>query len=415
MHRGWLFRIILVILILGIGTFLIVRNTVLKKKLAQGEIAEITPKDFLPFGNSGGEGGFQELINIITGRGDTLVTPPKKHITAIAENVAGMRLILIEDEIAGPTSTDNTGKNVYDRILALRYVAQENGYVYDYVPKYGKSYLRSDTPIPRVSFAHISPNGNQILFQYLAGDLTTEKSVLGTLGSPDVILLPDNMPSFAFSKNGQFAYIRKNSTGSTIVVRSIDGKEAAVYASPLTEWNLAFINEDSLLLTTKASERSAGFAYILTLSNKSLSRLWSGINGLTTKVSPNGGYILRAETVSSGPELSLYNTRTKTIKKVGKMGMVEKCAFREDDTAFACALPRSFESRLYPDSWYLGEVSTNDEIAIYTTENLNERIYDSLFAGVGQTVDVWTLSTSASGNITAFLNKNDMSLWLYEE
>ncbi len=413
MHRGLLLRIILIVLILGMSAFLIMRNNVLHKRLDAGEISEIKAKDFLPFG-SGTTSGLKDIFGSIIGGNDEVYTPPKRHIKEIASNAAGMKIVLIEDEIAGPIGTNN-GVKQYEYIKAIRYVSRENGYVYDYVPKYSKSYLRSDTPIPRISFAHFGQDGNQILFQYLDKDLVTEKSVLGVLGNSNVFLLPDNTPSFAFGPKGSFAYMRRSNEGAVLMVRDSLGKESAVYSSPLTEWNMDFMGPDKILLTTKASEKALGFSYILDLNSKKISRLFGDAAGLTTKVSPGGGYILKAETVSSGPVMSLYNVRTKNLVGLGKMGMVEKCDFRSDDTAFTCAFPKSFESRLYPDSWYLGEVSTNDELAQYTTENLNEKTFTSLMEEIGEEVNVWQLSVDTSGTLAAFINRNNMSLWLYEE
>ena len=416
MHKGRLTRIILVILILGMGSFLLIRNYNLKKSLSEGKISQITAKDFLPFGSSVNQKITDVVNNILDTKNDTPQIEDKKTLSKISEKVAGLKTVLINDEVEGKTGTDDKGNSTYNKVAALRYVKSENGYVYDYVPKYKKSYLISDTEIPHVSIATFSPDGNTILFQYLDGDLKTEKSVIGTLGGSNINLLPDNIISFSFGQNNKFAYFKKTTYGANLILRDlITNKETIIYNSPISEWNTSFINEDSILITTKASEYADGFAYIVNTKNKIVSKLWSGISGLTTKVSMNGNYILRGETIASGPVLSLYNMKTKSLIKLSKMGLVEKCNFIMDETNITCAIPKSFENKAYPDSWYLGEVKTDDALIRYTTENLNERILKNLSSEADTPIDVLKLDTNVAGDFVSFINKNDSSLWIYEE
>jgi hypothetical protein len=208
---------------------------------------------------------------------------------------------------------------------------QENGYVYDYIPKYKKSYLISDTQIPKVSFAYFSTDGNDVLFQYLDGDLATEKSVLGRLGVNNITILPDNISSFAFSPEGEFAYFKKTNTGGSLVLISKNGAETTLYNSPISEWHVQFMLND-MLITTKASELAPGFSYIVNKSTKKVTSLWNNIIGLTTKASPKGNYILRSESTTAGPKLSLYNTKNGTLSSINKLGLTEKCSFSPDET-----------------------------------------------------------------------------------
>ncbi|OGI76181.1 hypothetical protein A3C57_00290 [Candidatus Nomurabacteria bacterium RIFCSPHIGHO2_02_FULL_33_12] len=415
MHRGRLIRIILIILILGMGGFLIVRNISLKKQLKNGEISNITSKDFLPFGGNGGGGGsiIKNIFN--TNDNEKDINEVKTPLIKIHDSVAGSIIVNIPDEIAPSTGLDKNGNKIYDTTLAIRYVTKENGFVYDYIPKYQKSYLISDTPIPKVSFAHFSPNGNTILFQYLDIDLITEKSILGTLGNNTVTVLPNNIISYAFSKNGKFVYVQKTNNGAKFILKNEVGKESVIYESELSEWNVNFLGEENLLITTKASEYADGFSYIININNKTVKRLWTNVTALTTKASLGGNFILRGETEKSGPKLSLYNVKTGELSPLGKMGMVEKCSFSEDETTLTCAIPKSFENRPYPDDWYLGIIETNDGIIRYTTQNKNTRIISDLEQDSGNPIDVLELKVNNSGSMTIFINKKTSELYLYEE
>jgi len=397
------------------GVYLFVRNNTLKKEVAEGTRENIEIKDFLPFGN--GDGGIIDRVldSVIPGRNDTENSDSTRKLAVlIRENVAGSITIDRADEVAGPTGVDSNGNNIYNLVPAIRYVLQENGYVYDYIPKYKKSYLISDTPIPKVSFADFSASGNEILFRYLDSDLITEKSVLGVLGVNNITILPDNISSFAFSGNGEFAYFKKTLTGSSLILISKDDTETILYNSPITEWNMEFMLND-ILITTKASELAPGFSYIINKSDKKVTALWRNVVGLTTKSSANGNFILRSESTTAGPKLSLYNTKTGTLSPLGKLGLTEKCSFSNDATILICGVPKDFVNKLYPDAWYLGEIETDDGIIRYTTENLNERVLPNVSKEVGGVVDVWGIGINNAGNITTFINRANMGLWTYEE
>ncbi len=409
-------RISLFILILGMGAFLIIRNITLKKQLKNGEIAEIKPRDFLPFGDKAKD-FFNNAIDKVTGNeeNDNQQNQENKlRLNKVSADVAGSAVVIIDDEIAGPVGTDKNGNNIYDKITAVQYVLKENGFVYSYIPKYKKSYLISETKIPHIQNAKISDDGNIVLFQYLDSDLSTEKSVLGKLGDSAVKILPDNIISYDMNQSGDFVYVKKSKTGSIISLINNFGNEVNLYVSTVTEWNVKFINNNELLLTTKASEYFNGVSYVYNIRSKSMTRLWGGFSGLTTNISSGGNYILRAVTEQSGPKLALYDNKTKSVFDLNKLGMVEKCAFSKDETILVCALPKEFQNMAYPDSWYLGEISTKDNFIKYTTLNKNETILPG-FNDITEDFDVINLNISNTGDIMSFINKKDSSLWVYEE
>jgi hypothetical protein len=103
------------------------------------------------------------------------------------------------------------------------------------------------------------------------------------------------------------------------------------------------------------------------------------------------------------------------LSSINKLGLTEKCSFSPDETILIWGIPKDFVNKLYPDAWYLGEIATNDGLVRYTTENLNERVLPNVSSEVGSNIDTWEIGINNAGNIMTFINRNNMSLWLYEE
>jgi hypothetical protein len=394
--------------------FLFVRNRDLQNKKKTGQISDIKAKDFLPFSNG------INIPNIIgTLPKEPEINSPENNaiqeekLTQIGKQVAGQIFIKRNDEIKGEIGEDKNGKKIYEQIDAVRYVLKENGFVYDYLPKYKKSYLISNTEIPQTSIAIFSPDGTHIIFRSLDKDMYTEKSVKGILGK-NTEILPNNITSFDFNTENSLVYVKPTNSGGSQIIENKGGKNTVLYESPIQEWNVMYSGEN-IILTTKASELAPGYSYILNKVNKSLSRIIRAESGLTTLASNNGEFILYSETKKDGPVISILNTKTNAINSLGKLGMSDKCIFNNTDTYIYCALPKSFENTLYPDSWYTGEIVTNDALVAYTTTNLNEKIILNMNELSSKTFDIESLSVSESGKDFAFINKTDNSLWIYEE
>ena len=66
----------------------------------------------------------------------------------------------------------------------------------------------------------------------------------------------------------------------------------------------------------------------------------------------------------------------------------------------------------YPDAWLLGEVALSDMLwQINVTDNTAVLVSD-LARESGSAIDVWQPTSDPTGSFVAFLNKNDLSLWL---
>ncbi len=138
-----------------------------------------------------------------------------------------------------------------------------------------------------------------------------------------------------------------------------DNKKVQLFESPFSEWLSGWPTTSLITMTTKPSGSVPGYMYTIDPAKKNLIQVFGGINGLTTLTSPSGKLVLYG---NSALTLSIYHTDTKTSDVLGIKTLPEKCVWNKTGDTIYCAVPKSINSGLYPDAWYQGEVSFNDQI-----------------------------------------------------
>ena len=80
-----------------------------------------------------------------------------------------------------------------------------------------------------------------------------------------------------------------------------------------------------------------------------------------------------------------------------------------------CAAPRLVNGTNYPDIWYQGEISFEDQIWKISVETGSASIIlDPAATGVGEEVDGIKLVVDEGENYLFFVNKKDSFLWRVE-
>jgi hypothetical protein len=78
-----------------------------------------------------------------------------------------------------------------------------------------------------------------------------------------------------------------------------------------------------------------------------------------------------------------------------------------------CGVPSYFPEANYPDDWYKGVISFNDEIWIYDVNNFaKEKVNISQRDKVA--LDIINPQLSEDDNFLLFQNKKDLSLWILD-
>jgi hypothetical protein len=76
-----------------------------------------------------------------------------------------------------------------------------------------------------------------------------------------------------------------------------------------------------------------------------------------------------------------------------------------------CAVPSKPVSGTYPDDWYQGTVSFNDNIWQVNADTSELHQIASITDQSNQFVDGFNLNTDSKDNFLIFMDKNHLSLW----
>ena len=326
-------------------------------------------------------------------------------------------------EIPATTKTPKPTPPPTEFVPALRYVEKLNGNIYQtFADKIDERKITA-TLIPQVYEAYFGNKGESVIVRYLKDDTKTIETFVGSLPKEilggDVLednkivgsFLPENISDLSLSPDTLKIFYLFNINNSAIGVTSgyLGDKKNQIFSSPFTEWLSLWPNSKMITLTTKPSSDVLGYMYAINPNQKDFTKILSNIKGLTTLTSPSGKLVLYGDNNLS---LKIYNTDTKESVLVGIKTMPEKCVWNNASAIIYCAVPKFIDGKNYPDSWYQGEVSFNDEIWKIDALNGNATfIVDPSSLPDGENIDGIKLSLDNNENYLFFMNKSDSYLW----
>jgi hypothetical protein len=221
-------------------------------------------------------------------------------------------------------------------------------------------------------------------------------------GIQELSVKPDGKKIIYYVKNGVSDWFMSN----------LDGTERKnVYQNNIQNWLPQWYSTNSILLTTKPSASALSYGYVLNISNNQLSKVFGGFAGGSALASTDGKSFIVSNTGDSS--INLFLIKNGAEKDLQIKTLPEKCAWDTSDLNYIiCGVPKSFPNGDYPESWYRGQVNTEDLL-----ERIN--VSDEFFYVIvnpkdiaDSPVDVKDIAVSNKGNYAALINKVDSSLWL---
>ncbi len=340
-----------------------------------------------------------------------------------ADGVVGPKTkALMYSSVGQTVGTANPTPPATEFAPAVRYVDRATGNIYQTFADKVQEKKFTTTTIPKIYEAFFGNTGASVVMRYLKENGRTIETFVGTL--PKEVLggdaeksevvgtfLPENITDISISTDTKNLFYLLGS-GDGVVGNSFNfstSKKSQLFSSPFTEWLSSWPNNKIITLTTKPSYLALGYVFGLDLNSKQPTSILGKINGLTTLPSPDGKLILYGDNNLS---LGIYNLGTKATSSIGVKTLPEKCVWNKTSTTIYCAVPKSASSGQYPDSWYQGEESFDDQIWKVDTATGNASILiDPPSLNGGEEVDGIKLAVDDGENYLFFVNKKDSFLW----
>ena len=308
-------------------------------------------------------------------------------------------------------------------VPAIRYVDRATGTIYQTFADRIEERKFSTTSIPKVYEAIFGNKAEALIMRYLKADGRTVQTFWGVL--PKEVLggdtateqatrgsfLPDNITDISLAPGAQSIFYLFNVGDSAVgtTLNFADGKKVQVFDSAFSEWLSLWPNTRSVTLTTKPASSVPGYMYKLDPITKSFTQVMGGINGLTTLMSPGGKTVLWGDNTMS---LKIQNVETKESVSLGLKTLPEKCVWDKGSVFLYCSAPKSISAAAYPESWYQGESSFEDQIWKVDADTGNATLIADLSAiNGGEEIDGTKLSLDDTNTFLFFVNKKDSFLW----
>jgi hypothetical protein len=312
-------------------------------------------------------------------------------------------------------------KQIGTRVV-IRYMERGTGHVYETATSTIINTRISNYTEPKIYEAYFVNNGDNIILRGLIGNSDVISTRLATLSlstttdSGDQTLLLKDLPvdisqiAISPSKTRLFSVMN---TGIRGIISNTDGGSAVgVFNTQYKEWLASWPQENSILLTTKASSFAPGFSYLLNTQTNGVKRIMGNVYGLTTNPSPDLSTILFNESDTGTFTLNVFNTSDSTRYQLPFKTMAEKCAWAHTEkNVIYCAVPSDIAFGSYPDTWYQGQITFADSIWKYNIATGESREIMDIPNEAGQVIDAINLSVSPTDDYIVFTNKADLTFW----
>ena len=314
----------------------------------------------------------------------------------------------------GPTPTlrQVTGKPTsgftYREGNILRYIERETGHVFETPFDSWKTTRISNTTIPGAyAIAWLPPDS--FVMQYFAPNGTT-RNFLATLASstPDQTLLGRFLDQateiYPSPKEGEMIRVRKGANGTVVDrVKTESGESETVFSSGLRSWQV-IPSGTSLYVGTSPSSVDG---FLFRVSGESLEKIVGSVRSLSSLPHTEGRYIA----YSSGLALGVLDTEEDRFYPAQVNTFADKCSwFPAGRPLLFCGVPAEASASL--EAWHMGVQPLSDSAWVIDPMRGTATIVSHLDLDAGRAIDVWKPVVSPDGSYAAFMDKNDLSLWL---
>ena len=410
--------IIFILLLAGIGYYVYINSG--NQNVSSGGIFN-SVKNFFPFGTP--NSNTQTPTQVTNTQSESSSTPFLKIDRMFQISDAPIAGYIAKDVISTTTQlyfnkdkNATTSSSTKQTETFVDFVERATGHIFESkISKLEKSRLSNNT-IPKVYDSYLNSNGTEFITRTLSGEsIVTEfrKISVGTstASTTQVIRYPSNTDVLIGAGDNVF-YTIKNSNGSIGYLSSFDNKKPTqIFSTPLRDVGASWNGGNSLEIYSKPNSQYGGISFIVDLKKKTSNQDIADINGLTTNPSYDGAYVLYNTDIDK-LSLGAKKSNTNNALYLGIKTLPEKCVWSKKNTKVAyCAVPNNIQSSGYPEKWYQGLTSFNDDFwSINVVTGEQKPIYRPE-ADSKPPQDVINLKLNDKENYLFFENKKDLTLW----
>ncbi len=379
--------------------------------------------------------------------------PALRHI--YKDPVAGAGFAYIQHKYS-TTSINNKQVVITETVPLIRIVDRAKGYIFETATSTLFNTRITNTTVPKTYESLFGIDGNGVLLRTLANDSDTIVSYFGRVKSkfPETItstttssttgkttvttliaatttyssvpdsysitgdFLSNNIKILTLSPDtNKLFYLSTSEGGATgITLDLLTGQKTAIFSDILTQWNAQWGSADVVTISNLPSGISDGAAYSFNVKTRVLSRLvgpFVGLTALSSQVVNNNTLTLIGRAENDLLTLSSFNEKNKSLVQLALKTLPEKCVWSKKTEGLAyCAVPKTIPIGTYPDAWYQGFVSFNDDIWSINVITGETRIKQRFVAiKPEQQIDGINLMLNKTEDYLIFTNRNDLSLW----
>ncbi len=222
----------------------------------------------------------------------------------------------------------------------------------------------------------------------------------------DLFISPDNKQ-----------YLTINHTNSRLNIELADINSSIItpiFSSPIKEWLIEWTTPNIISLQTKPSSGLPGFLFHLNPQTKIFKNVLGPINGLNSKTSPDGKKIIYSENSNGKLQTFIRDFSKDTNDLLDISTFADKCTWINTEYIL-CAIPKNINTAAYPDDWYNGKISFNDNLWIIDIKFLEPNILNEYGKPLGTNpIDAINLKVAPDKKSVYFINKIDSSLWSFD-
>lgn len=295
---------------------------------------------------------------------------------------------------------------------ALRYVARENGHVFqtDLAGANERALVKITIPEPYEGFW--APLRNRAALFYIDGGIP-KKFLAGVATGTASRFLPPEITSLDWSPDGvSLAYLSRRTNDVSLTIADASGqKPVVVYTTPIPDFTIRWVAKNTILLISRPSGMAPSLVLRFSVQSRTTDVLLANRNGIVVQPLADGGGFLFSESDGEGRAgaLSLFDLATNKITPLNVTTLADKCSQRPNGKKIYCGVPRGTILAPSPDEWYKGTASFLDSIVEIDIANGNQR--ELPIQGVD--VDVIAVFPSPDGRYLFFHDKQTGTLWRF--